>query len=52
MRLTHTITHSLCTDFVDNEALVLNVILSPHEAGTVTFYVPVIILAFEDEDRL
>ena len=27
---------------VDNQALILNVILSPHEAGTVTYYVPVI----------
>ena len=31
-------------DIVDNEALVLNVTLSPHEAGTVTFYVPVVMM--------
>ena len=41
----------LLLDIADNEALVLNVILSPHEAGTVTFYVPVVIMnAWEAED--
>jgi hypothetical protein len=29
---------------VENEALVINVVLSPHEAGTVTFYVPVVMM--------
>ena len=36
-------------DLVNNEALVLNVILSPHEAGTVTFYVPVIFNSMDYE---
>jgi hypothetical protein len=31
-------------DIVDNEALVLNVVLFPHDAGTVTFYVPVVLM--------
>lgn len=35
---------SACIGIVDNEALVLHVILSPPDAGTVTYFVPVVII--------
>ena len=36
-------------DMIDNEALVLYVMLSPQDSGTVTYYVPVILMSELEE---